>query len=124
MQSSILHDNINEKKITEIDDICDELVDSIETFTLKYKNELGDAKVRVWQAMIDDVELKTRSYAKEILDKDADIRASNSSYVPLPSTPSSTRLNTSDTQKLDQARTAKIKVENVVDNIEEDELVR
>ena len=56
MQSSILHDNINEKKITEIDDICDELVDSIETFTLKYKNELGDAKVRVWQAMIDDVE--------------------------------------------------------------------
>ena len=61
-----------EKEIKEIDDTCDELVESIENLTLNYKNDLGDLKVREWSGKLEDVEGKVRRYRGDVAKKIAE----------------------------------------------------
>ena len=117
-----LHDNMYERKISEIETISDKLVDSIEMLTIDYKTELGDVKVQQWNVKISEVEHNTKAYGKQIRMKAAELRgpvpAAGAPTVqhPLVHQPSANQ------GQAEELRKAKVKVSNAVENIKEDVL--
>lgn len=117
-----LHNDMYERKISEVDLISDQLLDAIERLTIDYKVELGEVKVQQWETKMDEVQHNTKVYGKQIRTKAKAL----SGQVPAAVVSAVHQLPVQQptaTHGLDEElHKAKVKVSNAVDNIKEDVL--